>query len=157
MFQRCGEEDHPESEPRFIVVWIGGDARCQGGLARLEAAALQGLPSHVGRGLRHGGAGREASQSQDQEEPTQHGLAPVRRFPQTYPIRPRPDETGAQASRDDRGRGRGKAHENGPASSAEPWDKSETEAHIWVNEPWPLGVIMPSQVPLATYFQAWGS
>ena len=29
--------------------------------------------------------------------------------------------------------------------------------HIAFSMPWPLGVFMPSQVPLATYFQAWGS
>jgi len=29
--------------------------------------------------------------------------------------------------------------------------------YIWVSEPWPLGVVMLSQVPLATYFQACGS
>ena len=29
--------------------------------------------------------------------------------------------------------------------------------YIWVSEPWPFGVIMASQLPLATYFQAWAS
>jgi hypothetical protein len=41
-----------------------------------------------------------------------------------------------------------------PRFIAGPWDKSEMEAYICVSEPWPLGVIIPSQVPLATYFQA---
>ena len=31
--------------------------------------------------------------------------------------------------------------------------RERREHHIWVSEPWPFGVVMLSQVPLATYFQ----
>ena len=47
---------------------------------------------------------------------------------------------------------------DGPACSE--WGrkpKNGASAHICVNEPWPFGVVMPSQEPLATYFQWCGS
>ena len=45
--------------------------------------------------------------------------------------------------------------ENGPArEGAGPESQGRGPGpHIAVSEPWPLGVVMPSQVPLATYFQ----
>jgi hypothetical protein len=43
------------------------------------------------------------------------------------------------------------------ASGAASLNNECANAHIWVREPWPLGVLMESQVPLATYFHWCGS
>ena len=41
------------------------------------------------------------------------------------------------------------------ASAARPGSTSiGSTDYIWISEPWPFGVLMPSQVPFGTYFQA---
>ena len=55
---------------------------------------------------------------------------------------------------------RGETNKNGPAweeAGPQATRRKAPEAHIAVSEPWPFGVFMPSQVPLATYFQCAGS
>ena len=89
---------------------------------------------------------------------TRIGLLPSVDSPEPVPSRLKPDKPGAKASRDDRRTGletRTKTaplHRRGRAGYA----KLES-VYICVREPCPLGVVMVSQVPLATYFQAWAS
>jgi hypothetical protein len=80
MFERLCKTDHSETEPGFIVLRVGGDARRQVGLAGLEMAALQGLPRDIRGDSREGGTGRQPGQSQRQREPTWHGSIPLRRL-----------------------------------------------------------------------------
>src|SRR5580704_1593322 len=77
MFERLCKTDHSETEPGFIVLRVGGDARRQVGLAGLEMAALQGLPRDIRGDSREGGTGRQPGQSQRQREPTWHGSIPL--------------------------------------------------------------------------------